>query len=113
MNEENGSNNNYLIPANSKNSMLILGLFNTTDLIIAASGIIATLILLVANFSKTSIKSVLIVLAPALICSFLVVPIPNQHNIRTFIKNIYTFYTSRRIYYWKGWSTGYGKEESK
>ena len=107
------NNNNYLIPANSKKSMLILGLFNVTDLIIFASGCLLTLILMLTNLQNTSLKGALIILAPALICSFLVVPLPNQHNIRTFIKNIYTYYTSRRTYYWKGWCMGYGQDESE
>ena len=38
-------NNDYLIPANSKKSMLILGMFDSTDLIIAGTGFIITLIL--------------------------------------------------------------------
>ena len=40
--------NNYLIPANSKKSMLIFGLFNTTDLIIFLSGLGLTLLLMLA-----------------------------------------------------------------
>ena len=39
-------NNQYMIPANSKNSMLILGMFNATDLIICGTGMTITLILL-------------------------------------------------------------------
>ena len=39
-------NNDYLIPANSKKSMLILGMFDSTDLIIAGTGFTITLILL-------------------------------------------------------------------
>lgn len=105
--------NRYLIPANSKKSMLILGLFNRTDLIIFGSGIISTVILLLSNMSNTSFKGAIFVLLPALVCSFLVIPLPNVHNVRTLIKNVYLFYTSRRTYYWKGWSNSYGKEESK
>ena len=37
---------NYLIPANSKKSMLILGVFNYIDLIIFAIGVTVTLALL-------------------------------------------------------------------
>ena len=43
------------------------------------------------------------IIAPALIGAFLVLPVPNQHNIRTFIGNIYTYFTNRRSYYWRGW----------
>ena len=39
--------NEYLIPANSKKSMLILGFFNPTDLIIFGSGCLVTFILLI------------------------------------------------------------------
>ena len=39
-------NNNFLIPANSKKSMLIFGLFNKFDLILFSCGISATLLLL-------------------------------------------------------------------
>ena len=105
------NNNNYLIPANSKKSMLILGLFHTTDLIIFGSGVVATLILMFTNMQNTSLVAAIIVLAPALICSFLVIPLPNQHNVRTFIKNIYTYYSNRRTYYWKGWCMSYVKDE--
>lgn len=101
-------NNTYLIPANSKKSMLILSLFNITDLIIFGSGAGITLILLL-TFARntTDIKVAILVLLPALISAFLVVPIPNQHNVRTFIANIYSYYTKRRTYYWKGWCSGY------
>lgn len=103
-------NNGFLIPANSKKSMLILGFFNKVDLIIFGSGILGTLILMF-TMSSPSIKEVIIILMPALVCTFLVVPIPNQHNIRTFIYNIYTFFTNRRVYYWKGWCVrDYGKD---
>ena len=107
------NNNNYLIPANSKKSMLYLNLFNKVDLIIFGSGIAATLILIMLNISTTSLKEVILILAPVLICSFLVIPLPNVHNVRTFIKNVYMYFTNRRTYYWKGWNMGYGKDESK
>ena len=107
------NNNNFLIPANSKKSMLYLGLFNMTDLIIVGSGALATVILMLTiSLQNSSLKTALIVIAPLVICSFLVVPLPNQHNVRTFIKNIYTYYTRRRTYYWKGWCMNYGEESS-
>ena len=107
------NNNNYLIPANSKKSMLYLNLFNKTDLIIFGSGILATLILIMLNLSTTSMKEVILILAPVLVCSFLVIPLPNVHNVRTFIKNVYLYFTNRRTYYWKGWSMSYGKDDTK
>lgn len=107
------NNREYLIPANSKKSMLYLNLFNKVDLIIFGSGIAATLILILLNISTTSIKEVIIILTPVLVCSFLVIPLPNVHNVRTFIKNVYLYFTNRRTFYWKGWSLDYGKDESK
>lgn len=99
-----------LIPANSKKSMLILGLFNPTDLIIFCTGVVLTFLLLI-TIGVSTLKSALIILTPALIASFLVVPIPNQHNIRTFIMNVYNYYTNRRSYYWRGWCIRYGEKE--
>ena len=103
--------NDYLIPANSKKSMLYLNLFNRTDLIIFGSGILAFTILLIINFKTNDFRKTMITIAPLLFCSFLVIPLPNVHNVRTLIKNIYIFFTNRRTYYWKGWSIGYGKED--
>lgn len=104
-------NQNYLIPANSKKSMLILGLFNMTDLIIFGTGCVISFVLLLAIHSN-SIKTSILILLPALICSFLVVPLPNHHNVRTLIKNIYSYYTGRRTYYWKGWCNSYVEENT-
>ena len=91
-----------LIPANSKKSMLILGLFNPTDLVIFITAVVITFLLLLILGANT-LKNALIILAPALIAGFLVLPIPNQHNMRTFIMNVYNFFTGTKEYYWKGW----------
>ena len=106
-------NNNFLIPANSKKSMLILNIFNTTDLFIFGGGIAATLILILLNFNVTTFKGILFIISPTLICSFLVLPLPNVHNIWTFMLIIYKYFTNRRTYYWKGWCMDYGEKESK
>lgn len=94
--------NDYLIPANSKKSMLIFGLFNQTDLIIFATGVSATLLLLII-LPVENLLPAIIAITPGLICGFLVLPVPNYHNIRTVIKSAYTFYTEQRQYAWKGW----------
>ena len=94
--------NNYLIPANSKKSQLILGFFNAVDLILFGSGVGITLILLL-TIQSTDVVVMLLILAPALITGFLVMPVPNYHNVLQFIVNVYTFFTERRRYYWKGW----------
>ncbi len=95
-------NEQYLIPANSKKSLLIFGAFNAFDLGLFVGGIVTTLILLLA-ISPTSFVWAMVDIAPALICGFLVLPIPNYHNTLTIIKECYRFFTTRRQYVWKGW----------
>ena len=102
-------NNSYLIPANSKKSMLILGFFNPTDLIIFGTGCIITFMLLFI-LDTSSLKQALLIITPALIGAFLVLPVPNHHNIRTFIGNVYHYFTNRRSYYWRGWCVSRGKK---
>lgn len=102
--------NNYLIPANSKKSMLIFGLFNQIDLIIFGSGVAITLLLLLILPVEELIPAIAAI-APGLICGFLVLPIPNYHNMRTVIKSIYKFYTTRQKFIWKGWCFLDGKDE--
>ena len=103
---------NYLIPANSKKSMLYLSFFNFTDLIIFGTGCMLTFILMLTTRTDDLTGAILIML-PALITGFLVIPVPYQHNIRTLIGNIYMYYTKRRTYYWKGWCSRYGEEDYK
>lgn len=96
-------NNNYLIPANSKKSMLILGFFTPIDLIIFGIGCTFTLIMLFAFNSRMDLGAMLLVLAPALVSTFLVMPVPNYHNVLQLITNIVTFLMGRKRFYWKGW----------
>lgn len=93
---------NFLIPANSKKSMKILGIFDLVDLILFISGVGISLLLLVL-ISPSTLWGALIDITPGLICGFLVFPIPNYHNIKTVIINIYQFYTRREKFVWKGW----------
>lgn len=93
---------NYLIPANTKNGNLIFNIFNTFDLCLFLSGIGLTLILMLVVGPET-LSSSLICLSPGLICSFLVIPVPNYHNILTVIKEMISFFNGRRNYKWKGW----------
>ena len=102
-------NEQYLIPANSKKSMLILGFFNPTDLIIFGTGIVITFIFLL-SINIVSVGSAAVVLAPALISILLVAPLPHHHNVRTFIKNVYTYFTNRRTYFWRGWCMNRGEK---
>lgn len=92
----------YLIPANSKKSLLIFGLFKPFDLILFASGIaVSTLLLLTLPVSKLPIA--ILAVTPALVSGFLVLPIPNYHNMINVIKNLIDFYTDRQKFIWKGW----------
>ena len=92
----------YLIPANSKKSILIFGFFTKFDLILFSVGIGVTLLLLLI-ISPSTLLGAFIDLAPAVITGFLVLPIPHYHNTRTVIKDVYKFYTSRQKFIWKGW----------
>lgn len=102
--------NNFLIPANSKKSMLIFGLFNVTDLIIFGSGIAVTLLLLLI-LSPSKLAFAVIDILPVGITGLLVFPIPNYHNMLTVIDNIWTFYTSRQKFIWKGWCFDNGDDK--
>ena len=95
-------NGGYLIPANTKKGQLIFGIFTLPDLILFGTGLICSVILLLAIGASDTLNSI-ICLLPCLICGFLVLPLPNYRNVRTFIKSMYEFYQSQRTYHWKGW----------
>lgn len=92
----------FLIPANSKKSLYIFGLFTMNELIMFASGVGGTLILLIA-LPLESILASAIALMPALITGLLVLPVPHYHNVMGFLKSLITFYTERQRYVWRGW----------
>ena len=104
--------NNYLIPANSKKSMLIFGLFTTFDAILFGSGIGVTLLLLLI-LSPSNLTFAIIDLLPVGITGLLVFPIPNYHNMLTVIQSVWEFYTSRQKFYWKGWCFEHGEDGKK
>lgn len=97
------NNKNYLIPANSKKSMLILGFFTPIDLIIFGVGSSITISLLFIFNGSVDLATVVLILLPAIIAAFLVMPVPNYHNIMQLITNIIVYLTGRKRYYWKGW----------
>jgi len=101
-------NNQYLIPANTKNGELIFGVFTPFDLILLGTGIGITLFLLMF-IELTSTSSVILVLMPALICAFLDMPIPYYHNMLVVISEAITFLTHRQKYIWRGWCIRNGK----
>ena len=105
-------NNNYLIPANTKKGQLILGLFKPFDLILFGTGVLIT-ILLLAFMPVGSTGMTLIILAPAAICGFLVLPVPYYHNMLVVITELYDFITTNQKYEWKGWCYKDGKKRRK
>ncbi len=92
----------YLIPANTKRGKLILGWFRPFDLILLSCGVLVTLILL-AFMDVSNVGLTLLILSPAVITGFLVMPVPYYHNILNIIVELYDFLTNRQMYRWKGW----------
>ena len=103
---------NYLIPANTKKSLLKFGVFNTFDLILFGSGIAVSLLLLLL-LPVEQLSFAIIAILPGLITGFLVFPIPYYHNVLTVIINFFTFFTTRQQFVWKGWCVTDGEEDSK
>lgn len=95
-------NNLFLIPANSKRSLLIFGAFRQSDLILFGTGSVITLLLVVV-FPLNNIFLTILALSPGLISGFLVMPIPNYHNVLNVITIAYKFFTTNQNYIWKGW----------
>ena len=93
---------NYLIPANAKKGTLIFGMFTKFDLVLFGIGILVSVLLLI-SISPETLKAAIICLLPLFISAFLVVPIPNYHNVLTLIKEMIDFYYGRRNYKWEGW----------
>ena len=110
--EEGKKTNTYLIPANSKKSMLIFGVFNKSDLILFVTGVGISFILMMF-LPVSDFWIAVLSISPGLICSFLVFPVPNYHNVRTVIKNAWIFYTTRQRYIWKGWCFEHGEDSKK
>lgn len=94
--------NEYIMPANAKKSGLILGLFNAIDLIFLGVGMTVTAALLLL-FKDSGLLLMLLAVLPGIISALLVFPIPNYHNVMQFIVNVFTFFSGRRKYEWKGW----------
>ena len=105
-------NNSYLIPANSKKSLLMFGAFNTVDLIIFGCGVgISFLLMMFLPIDEFAIA--VMAITPGMICGFLVLPIPNYHNVRTVLMNAWEFYTTRQRYIWRGWCFDNGERSKK
>lgn len=100
--------NEYLVPANTKKSALILGLFKLIDLIILGIGLVVTIAMLFA-FKNPSLVELIIAIAPVCLAVLLVFPVPNYHNVRQLITNIFTYVMGQKNYKWKGWCVEDGK----
>ena len=99
----------YLIPANSKRSMLILSLFTPVDLmIVGVGGFITTILLFIIHVETTT--DILIVLTPLLITAAMVIPVPNHRNVWQLTANILNYFTNQRKYRWRGWCMLHGEE---
>ena len=105
-------NNNYLIPANSKKSQLILGLFTPLDLILFGSGCGLTVLLLMI-VRNANLTVMILILLPALVTGFLVTPVLHYHNVLQFIINVLTYIANPRRYYWRGWCVKYDSEDKQ
>ena len=92
----------YLVPANTKKSTLILGFMRGIDAIILAVGVVVSVIGLLLVGSD-NIWLLLLVCLPAIVAGVLVLPIPNYHNTLVGLQSILRFYNERRNYIWKGW----------
>ncbi|MBQ6324039.1 MAG: hypothetical protein IJI22_04305 [Bacilli bacterium] len=102
---------NYLIPANTKRGQLLLGMFRLFDLLLFGGGVLVTL-LLVAFLPMTSTFVTILVVSPAIITGFLVMPVPYYHNMLNIIVEIYEFFfVNPREYEWKGWCYRGGKRK--
>lgn len=102
----------YLIPANTKKGRLILGLFKPFDLILFGSGCIVT-ILLLTICPLTNTWLTILILSPAVITGFLVMPVPYYHNMLNIVIEGYEFLTNRQQYRWKGWCYKYDTKIKK
>jgi len=96
--------NGYLVPANAKKGTLILNVFRPIDAIMFGIGAMISLLLLALIDSNNTVF-VLVSCLPVAITGFLVVPIPNYHNVLCAIQSILRFISEKLKgnYKWRGW----------
>ena len=92
----------YLVPANTKKSLLIFNILRPIDAIIFAVGLSITVFLLLL-FPQASMLTLFLICIPMLISLGLVLPIPHYHNTLVALQSVIRFYNERRNYIWKGW----------
>jgi len=103
----------YIIPANSKKQGLIFGFLRPLDLGILISGIVVTFILLLL-LPVEELWAVIVTLIPVMIVGILVFPVPNYHNVRVLLMEIYAyFFKVRRKYVWRGWCYQYEQSDDE
>ena len=95
--------NLFIIPANSKSGKLIFNIFRPFDLILASVGLVVSVLLILIVTPKSLLTAVMC-FSPGLISAFLVIPIPNYHNVLVVIQETIHFFANRRNYKWEGWS---------
>ena len=95
-------NNQFIMPANSKKSRLIFGLFTVTDLIVLGVGILLTVFMLFI-LKEPKLWETIISAMPLILSVCLVFPVANYHNVLQLVINIVNYLTGRKKYYWKGW----------
>ena len=95
-------NGNYLIPANSKKSLKILGIFYPFDLILFITGVGRSLILMML-LNISDFRIAILSILPGCIAGLLVFPVPYYHNVLTVIKEAIEFLSQRQKFIWKGW----------
>ena len=94
--------NGYLIPANSKKSLLIMGMFKGSDLWILGIGAAISLILMIGIDGDT-VGILVIKLLPLSLAVLMVLPIPYYHNVITYILEAIAYLQSTKEYKWRGW----------
>lgn len=104
--------NQYLIPANSKKSQLILGIFTPVDLAVFGTGVAITVFLLII-IKSSSMGQLLLMISPALFSALMIMPVPPYHNVMTLLGNIIKFYTGIKKYYWRGWCASYDEQSKR
>lgn len=102
----------YLIPANSKRGLLIFNAFTSFDLTIFGIGFFIT-IMAILIFPPQILLHTIIELLPALVTGFLVMPVPNYHNVLVVLTELIQYLTERQRYIWKGWHFYDGMEQEQ
>ncbi len=95
--------NSGLVPANTKRSTLILGMYRPVpDLVILVSGTAITIAMLMI-FNNAGTLIMVLSSIPMLLGAFLTMPLPNYHNVLCALQSILRFFQSRRNFIWRGW----------